>query len=64
MEKWRTAEREEAGGGDIFLMREAKDLSGKDGDLVLTEYIEEYPPLISFVGMASKLKNYYIRSPS
>ena len=24
MEKWRTAEREEAGGGDIFLMREAK----------------------------------------
>ena len=63
MEKWRTAEREEAGGGDIFLMREAKDLSGKDGDLILLEYIEEYPPLISFVGMCSKIKNYYKRKP-
>ena len=59
MEKWRTAEREEAGGGDIFLMREAKDLSGKDGDLVLFEYIEEYPPLVAFIGMCSKIKNYY-----
>ena len=77
MEKWRTAEREEAGGddifffffssflggGDIFLMREARDLSGKDGDLVLVEYIEEFPPLISFVGMCSKIKNYYKRKP-
>ena len=63
MEKWRTAEREEAGGGDIFLMREARDLSGKDGDLVLFEYIEEYPPLMSFVGMCSKMKNYYKRKP-
>ena len=34
MEEWRTAKREEAGRGDIFLMREAKDLSGKDGDQV------------------------------
>jgi hypothetical protein len=25
MEKWRGAEREEAGGGDIFLMREPKE---------------------------------------
>ena len=56
MEKWRGAEREEAGGGDIFLMREPKDLSGKDGDIVLFEYIEEYPPLMSFVGMCSKVK--------
>ena len=63
MEKWRTAEREEAGGGDIFLMREARDLSGKDGDLVLVEFCEEYPPLISFVGMCSKIKNYYKRKP-
>ncbi len=56
MEKWRAAEREEAGGGDIFLMREPKDLSGKDGDIVLLEYIEEYPPLMSFAGMCSKIK--------
>merc|ERR1719195_1748759 len=39
------------------------DLSGKDGDLVLFEYIEEYPPLMSFVGMCSKIKNYYKRKP-
>ena len=63
MEKWRTTEREEAGGGDIFLMREAKDLSGKDGDIILTEYIEEFPPLVGFVGMSSKIKNYYKRKP-
>ena len=63
MEKWRTAEREEAGGGDIFLMREAKDLSGKDGDIILTEYIEEFMPLMGFVGMSSKIKNYYKRKP-
>ena len=44
-------------------MREARDLSGKDGDLVLVEYCEEYPPLISFVGMCSKIKNYYKRKP-
>ena len=63
MEKFRTAEREEAGGGDIFLMREPKDLSGKDGDLVLFEYIEENPPLLSMVGMCGKIKNYYKRKP-
>jgi transcription initiation factor TFIID subunit 1 len=33
-----------------------QDLSGKDGDIVLFEYIEEYPPLMSFVGMCSKVK--------
>jgi len=63
MEKWRTTEREEAGGGDIFLMREAKDLSGKDGDIILFEYIEEFPPLVGFTGMSSKIKNYYKRKP-
>jgi len=60
MERWRAAERE-AGGGDIFLMREHKDLSGRDGDLVLVEYSEQYPPLLSFVGMSSKLKNFHRR---
>jgi len=63
MEKWRTEEREEAGGGDIFLMRQPKDLSGKDGDIILMEYIEEFPPLMGFVGMSSKIKNYYKRKP-
>jgi transcription initiation factor TFIID subunit 1 len=50
-----------AGGGDIFFMRTPDDLSGKDGDLILLEYCEEHPPLISQVGMSSRLKNYYKR---
>lgn len=50
-----------AGGGDIFFMRTPEDLSGKDGDLILLEYCEEHPPLLSQVGMCSRLKNYYKR---
>lgn len=34
-----------------------------DGDIVLMEYMEEYPPLLSLVGMASKIKNYFKRKP-
>ena len=34
-------------------------MSGKDGDIILMEYIEEFPSFMSFVGMSSKLKNYY-----
>ena len=37
----REAEREAAGGGDIFFMRTAEDTSGKDGEIPLFEYIEE-----------------------
>ena len=36
----REAEREAAGGGDIFFMRTPEDVSGKDGELVLFEYME------------------------
>ena len=61
--KSREAEREAAGGGEIFFMRTPEDVSGKDGELVLFEYIEEFPPLMSLVGMASKIKNYYKRKP-
>ncbi len=57
--KSREQEREAAGGGEIFFMRTAEDVSAKDGDLVLFEYSEENPPLLSLVGMASKVKNYY-----
>ena len=59
----REAEREAAGGGDIFFMRTPEDVSGKDGELVLFEYMEENPPLLSLTGMASKVKNYYKRKP-
>ena len=42
-------------------MRTPQDLSGMDGDLILAEYSEEYPPLMMQVGMATKIKNYYKR---
>lgn len=45
----------------MFFMRTPQDLTGKDGDLILAEYSEEYAPLIMQVGMASKIKNYYKR---
>ncbi|XP_062392815.1 transcription initiation factor TFIID subunit 1 isoform X4 [Sardina pilchardus] len=61
--KMREQERQASGGGDMFFMRTAQDLTGKDGDLILAEYSEEYPPLIMQVGMATKIKNYYKRKP-
>ncbi|XP_039621778.1 transcription initiation factor TFIID subunit 1 isoform X1 [Polypterus senegalus] len=61
--KMREQERQASGGGDMFFMRTAQDLTGKDGDLILAEYSEEYPPLIMQVGMATKVKNYYKRKP-
>ncbi|XP_032593428.1 transcription initiation factor TFIID subunit 1 isoform X2 [Drosophila grimshawi] len=59
--KQREVERIASGGGDVFFMRNPEDLSGKDGDIVLTEFCEEHPPLMSQVGMCSKIKNYYKR---
>lgn len=45
----RENERLASGGGDVFFMRTPEDLTGKDGDLILVEYIEENPPLLSQV---------------
>ena len=45
----------------MFFMRTAEDLTGKDGDIALIEYSEEYPPLMNQIGMASKIKNFYKR---
>lgn len=59
--KVREQERMASGGGDVFFMRAADDLTGRDGDLVLVEFCEEHPPLINQVGMCSKMKNYYKR---
>ncbi len=56
-------EREAAGGGEIFFMRTPEDVSGRDGELVLFEFSEEHPPLLSLIGMASKVKNYYKVGP-
>ena len=45
----------------MFFMRTHEDLTGCDGDFVLAEYSEEFPPLMMRVGMATKLKNFYKR---
>ena len=44
-------------------MRTPEDISGKDGELMLFEFIEEHAPLHDLVGMCSKIKNYYKRKP-
>uniref|UniRef100_A0A6I8P397 Transcription initiation factor TFIID subunit 1 n=1 Tax=Ornithorhynchus anatinus TaxID=9258 RepID=A0A6I8P397_ORNAN len=61
--KVREQERQASGGGEMFFMRTAQDLTGRDGDLILAEYSEENPPLMMQVGMATKIKNYYKRKP-
>lgn len=45
----------------MFFMRTSQDLTGMDGDLILAEYSEEFPPLLMQIGMATKIKNYYKR---
>lgn len=42
-------------------MRTPEDLSVCDGEIVLAECSEQYPPLVNNVGMATKIKNYYRR---
>nr|XP_018670467.1 transcription initiation factor TFIID subunit 1-like isoform X2 [Ciona intestinalis] len=61
--KQREQERAASGGGEVFFMRSLHDLSALDGHLILAEYSEEYPPLLSQVGMAVKVKNYHKRKP-
>ncbi|XP_033631522.1 transcription initiation factor TFIID subunit 1-like isoform X1 [Asterias rubens] len=62
--KLREQERQASGGGEMFFMRTPEDLSGMDGDLILTEFCEQYPPHMMQVGMASKICNYYKRKSS
>ncbi|KJE96795.1 hypothetical protein CAOG_007064 [Capsaspora owczarzaki ATCC 30864] len=57
----RLQERQKSG-GDVFFMKTQRDLSGRDGDIVLLEYCEEFPPLVSNVGMVSRLYNLYRRT--
>ncbi|OQV14356.1 Transcription initiation factor TFIID subunit 1 [Hypsibius exemplaris] len=62
-EKQRELERINSGGGEMFFMKIPEDLSVQDGELILVEYSEEHPPLISQVGMATRVKNYLKRKP-
>ena len=57
----REQERMASGGGEMFFMRTAEDLTGRDGEIILAEYSEEFPPLMMQVGMATKIKNFYKR---
>lgn len=63
---WKAKEREKeraaSGGGEVFFMRTPEDLSACDGHLILAEYSEQFPPLLSAIGLATKIKNYYRRS--
>ncbi|CAH1267254.1 TAF1 [Branchiostoma lanceolatum] len=59
--KMREQERQASGGGEVFFMRTPQDLTGMDGEILLAEYSEEYGPLVSQVGMATKIKNFYKR---
>ena len=57
----RDKERVNSGGGEVFFMRSPQDLSASDGNIVLAELSEQYPPLVSTIGMATRIKNYYRR---
>jgi transcription initiation factor TFIID subunit 1 len=43
----------------MIVMKKRKDLSAREGDIVLCEYAEEYPPILGIVGMGSRIQNYY-----
>ena len=60
----REDERKASGGGDMFFMRTPEDLSAREGEIILAEYSEEFPPLLMQVGMATKMKNFYKRVSS
>ena len=62
-EKLREQERLASGGGEMFFMRSPDDLTGRDGELILAEYSEQYPALMNQIGMALKVRNYYKRRP-
>jgi len=41
------------------LMRYKSDLSANNGRLILMEYMEEYPPLLMNMGMATRIRHFY-----
>lgn len=43
---------------NFFLLKGARELSAKTGEMYLFEYCEEYPPALSQVGMASNVTTY------
>ncbi|GAM23222.1 hypothetical protein SAMD00019534_063970 [Acytostelium subglobosum LB1] len=45
-------------------MRHKLELSAREGRVVFVEYMEQHPPLLSNVGMATRICNYYRRKPN
>ncbi|ELP84471.1 transcription initiation factor tfiid, putative [Entamoeba invadens IP1] len=43
---------------NTYVPQDTKELSSKDGKIHLIEYIEEFPPLLSEVGMGARIRNY------
>ncbi|EKE40754.1 hypothetical protein ENUP19_0009G0006 [Entamoeba nuttalli] len=43
---------------NTYVPQNMKELSSKDGKIHLIEYIEEFPPLLSQVGMGARIRNY------
>jgi hypothetical protein len=41
------------------IIRHYKDLSAKDGRVILVEFTEEFPPILTNMGMGGKIRNYY-----
>lgn len=42
----------------LEVMKHSRDLSARDGRIVLFEFSEEFPPALSDIGMASRIANY------
>lgn len=48
----------------ILSLHQARDLTAKNGDLVLFEYSEEFPPVLSERGMSTNVKTYHMLAGS
>jgi hypothetical protein len=47
------------GSAAIYVPKKKSELTARDGKILLMEYMEEHPPLISNVGMGSRIVTYY-----
>jgi hypothetical protein len=43
----------------VEMMKHKSDLSAREGRVIFTEYMEERPPLVENVGMATRISNFY-----
>lgn len=48
----------------FLLIRHAKELTAKHGEIFLFEYCEEFPPILNQIGMAANIKTYHLTNPN